>query len=122
MSQVSSNPLAVRVCNHWGDTGSEIVHVYPGQSFKVLVVLYGQRNGSVPGIVRANLFKGSRDTHLAPLQETQEMGYVCENLTYTIFSTGHHELILLRVDGGQYYVWESWIIINATLLLPFLLS
>ena len=27
VSQVSSNPLAVHVCNHWSDAGSEIVHV-----------------------------------------------------------------------------------------------
>ena len=38
-----------------GFTETEVhtVHVYPGQMFKIPVVLNGQNNGSVPGIVRA---------------------------------------------------------------------
>ena len=48
VSQVSSNPVAVHVCNH---KVLPSYGVYPGQLFKVPVVLYGQRNGSVPGTV-----------------------------------------------------------------------
>ena len=81
ISQISSNPIEVHMCNH-SISETNGAHVYPGQAFKVSVVLYGQRNGSVPGIVRANL-KKSRDAHFAPLQETQETGYLCKNLTYT---------------------------------------
>ena len=76
------------VCNHGNLAGGEIekVHVYPGQNFKVQVVLHGQRNGSVPGLVHASLFESPRGAHLGPLQETQETGYLCENLTYTLSS------------------------------------
>ena len=92
------------------------VYVYPGQTFKVLAALYGQRNGSVPGIVRANLVNKSRVAHLAPLQETQKTGYLCGNLTYTIFSTRHSELIQLRVDSCKHYIFfETYVIIQATL-------
>ena len=106
------------MCNHRNvaGIGIKIVIVYPGQNFKVLVALYGQRNGSTPGIVRANLFEYHTGAHLAPLQETQETGYLCENLTYTIFSTGHYEVIMLRVDGAGYYSGELRVLIHAILL------
>ena len=69
VSQVSSNPFAVVLCNlsdSFTNAGSEIrihrseiqtPHVYPGQMFQVPVTLYGQQNGSVPGIVHAHLLK-----------------------------------------------------------------
>ena len=102
------------MCNY-SISETHSAHVYPGQAFKISVVLYGQRNGSVPGIVRANL-KKSKDAHFAPLQETQETGYLCKNLTYTIFSTGQYETIMLRVDGAHYYANELGVLINVTLL------
>ena len=118
VSQVSSNPVAVHVCKHKNITGSKVHEdqVYPGQMLKVPVVLYGQRNGSVPGIVRGELLNKSRGAHFAPLQETQETEYSCTNLTYTIFSTGHHESILLRVDDVQYYEEKTQALVNVTLL------
>ena len=66
-------------------------------------MLYGQRGGSVPGIVRGESVNKSGGAHFAPLQETQQAEYSCTNLTYIIFSTRHHESILLRVDDVQYY-------------------
>ena len=39
-------------------------------------MLYGQRDGSVPGIVRGELVNKSRGAHFAPLQETQTTIYV----------------------------------------------
>ena len=61
VSQVSSNPVAVRVCKHKNISGSKINEdqVYPGQILKIPVVLYGQRDGSVPGIVRGELVNKS---------------------------------------------------------------
>ena len=112
VSRVSSSPVAFGFCKH--NTllikNSILVHVaivhtvevYPGQLFTVPVVLYGQRNGSVPGIVRAELVNKSRGVHFAPLQETQETKSSCTNLTYNIFSVRQEELILLRMDGVQY--------------------
>ena len=118
VSQVSSNPVAVHVCKHKNITGSKVHEdqVYPGQMLKVPVVLYGQRNGSVPGIVRGELVNKLRGAHFAPLQETQETEYSCTKLTYTIFSTGHHESILLSVDDVQYYEEKTQALVNVTLL------
>ena len=118
VSQVSSNPVAVHVCKHKNISGSKVHEdqVYPGQMLKVPVVLYGQREGSVPGIVRGELVNKSRGAHFAPLQETQQTEYSCTNLTYTIFSTGHHESILLRVDGIQFYEEKTRALVNVTLL------
>ena len=71
-SQVSSNPVAVHVCKHKNISGSRIHtdHVYPGQILNIPVVLYGQRDGTVPGIVRGELVNKSQGAHFAPLQET----------------------------------------------------
>ena len=118
VSQVSSNPVAVHVCKHKNNTGSKVHEdqVYPGQMLKVPVVLYGQRNGSVPGIVHGELVNKFGGAHFAPLQETQQTEYSCTNLTYTIFSTGHYESILLRVDGIQFYEEKTRALVNVTLL------
>ena len=116
VSQVSSNPVAVHVCKHKKISKVHEDQVYPGQILKVPVVLYGQRDGSVPGIVRGELVNKSQGAHFAPLQETQQTEYSCTNLTYTIFSTGHHESILLRVDGVQYYEEKTRALVNVTLL------
>ena len=84
--------------------------MYPGQLFKIPVVLYGQRNGSVPGIVNSTLKLVNTSAHFAPLQETQKTEYSCTNLN-NIFSTGQYELIELRADAE-----ESRPTINVTLL------
>ena len=111
VSRVSSNPVAFGLCKHrytlliknnFLEAMVHIVEVYPGQLFKVLVVLNGQRNGSVPGIVHAELVNKSRGAHFAPLQETQETKSSCTNLIYNIFSDRQEELILLRLHGVQY--------------------
>ena len=105
VSQVSSDPVAVHWCNESTLTGpgvQHMFHVYPGQRFKIPVVLYGQRNGSVPGTVRAELVNKSKGAHFALLQETQNTKYSCTNLIYTIFSTRQYEWIQLRVDAFLY--------------------
>ena len=113
VSQVSSNPVAVHLChnNDLLESG-----VYPGQMFKIPVVLYGQRKGSVPGIVRAELVNKSRGAHFALLQETQNTEYLCTDLTYTLFSIRHFELIMLRADGIIYYKEEACALIYVSLL------
>ena len=126
VSQVSSNPVAIHLCNHmymspftknyFTTLRVDHVSVYPGQRFKIPVVLYGQKNGSVPGTVRAELINKSRGAHFATLQESQNTEYLCTNLTYTIFSTGQYELIEIRVDGVQYYEEKTKLLINVTLL------
>ena len=126
VSQVSSNPIEVWLCKHWHTLLIKsnfivakiyIVQVYPGQLFTVPVVLYGQRNGSVPGIVRAELRNNSRGAHFAPLQETQEIKSSCTNLRYNIFSDRQYELIVLKIDSVQYSdPQRNDVLINVTLL------
>ena len=66
VSQVSSNPVAVHVCKHKKISKVHEDQVYPGQILKVPVVLYGQRDGSVPRIVRGELVNKSQGAHFAP--------------------------------------------------------
>ena len=73
VSQVSSNPVAVHMCIH-KDLLATRFRVYPGQMFQIPVVLYGQKSGSVPGMVHCEFSNKSRGVHFAPLQETQKMG------------------------------------------------
>ena len=111
-SQVSSDPVGVYWCNDKIQP-----KVYPGQMFKLPVVVYGQRNGSVPGIVRAEFVNKSQGAYFAPLQETQKTGHSCTNLTYTIFSRGYFELIHLSVgDVIQHYNIQKVIRLLVTLL------
>ena len=111
-SKVSSNPVAVHQCILENQP-----KVYPGQMFKLPVVVYGQRNGSVPGIVRAEFVDKSQGAHFASLQETQITGHFCTNLTYTIFSNGHFELIELSIDDIiQHYRIQTGIRLLITLL------
>ena len=72
VSQVSSNPVAVRVCNR---KVLPSCGVYPGQLFKVPVVLYGQRNGSVPGIVNSTLKRINTSAYFVPLQKNRIFMY-----------------------------------------------
>ena len=124
---IYKSSVAVVLCNlsdSFTNAGSEIQihrseiqtpHVYPGQMFQVPGTLYAPRNGSVPEIVHAHLLI-TKDAHLAPLQETQQIGYLCENLSYTIFSTGQHEFIVLTVDDAHFYANEVSVVILAKLL------
>ena len=73
VSQISSNPVAVHMCDH-KDLLATRFRVYPGQMFQIPVVLYGQRNGSVPGTVHCEFLNKSRGAHFGPLQETQKTG------------------------------------------------
>ena len=114
VSLVSSNPFAVYPCNYKALFGRGI-YVHPGQMFKIPIVLYGQKHGSVPGIVHGELINKSRGAHFAPLQETQKTEYSCTNLIYTVFSTGKYEWVELRADGGRYKK-ESRLQIYVTLL------
>ena len=113
VSQVSSNPVAVHACNY-KDLLATRYRVYPGHMFQIPVVLYGRRNGSVPGTVHCEFLNKSRGAHFAPLQETQKTGCSCRNLTYTIFSAQHLELIRLRVDGVIYNKHVTHIVIHVT--------
>ena len=109
VSQVSS-ALLQYMCDHKDLLALATFGVYPGQMFQIPVVLYGQRNGSVPGTVHQY-----RGAHFAPLQETQKTGCSCMNLTHTIFSTQRLEL---RVDGVIYNKNNIFFLYVTLLLCP----
>ena len=51
---------------HWcNEEDLKYSTLYPGQSFKIPIVLYGQRNGSVPGTVHVELVNKSRGAHFS---------------------------------------------------------
>ena len=68
--------------------------------------------------MHAKLLPDYPGNHLAPLQETQEIGNLCTNLSFTIFSNMsiRTEVIRLRVDGIHYYESEGRVLIFALLL------
>ena len=57
---------------------------YPGALFKLPLVLAGLRSSTVPGIIHAQVLRywGS-NAHLGLLQEAQEVGSGCKNVTYS---------------------------------------
>ena len=92
-SNISSNPLRVCFCNGSTDvfncTQLSVpydVHVFSGGQVRVEVVVVGQREGTVPGIVMAEVVKGN--VLLKPHESSQFVNSIphCETVTYTIES------------------------------------
>ena len=105
ISRISSDPFKVCTC----DESASIVtscnsimrphSAYPGALFKLPLVLAGLRSGTVPGIIHAQVLRywGS-NAHLGLLQEAQEVGSGCKNVTYSIFSTQSKETVVLQPE------------------------
>ncbi len=98
LSVVSSDPMFVCLCENDHPDCSEKrrqVSVYPGDVFTLSAVVVGQRDGVIPGVVAAVLVDDSGSHQLDEPQISQEVGNVCTNLHYTIFSNkGEGELML----------------------------
>ena len=84
-SSISSNPL--RVCFCYPNSTEKNCHlthlehsIYPGGVFTVALVVVGQRNGTVPGVVVASNVTGKYKTQSV---ETNQ----CKNLSYSLSST-----------------------------------
>ena len=97
-SSVTSRPTGICFCNSENKRNcSKKMHKinkYPGETFQVLVVIVGQLNGTVPGMVVANILNGSAfaysDQYLQKVNNTQ-----CTLLTYSIHSSQKSESISL---------------------------
>ena len=100
-SNISSNPTSVCFCHNnvpncinrtWYHNGI----VYPGSKLSVSVVIVGQRNGIVPGIVKATPYG-----QVSP--NTSEIHQSCTTLNYTITSPpGGNRIINLIVEDSDF--------------------
>lgn len=88
-SSVTSRPRQVCFCINNGsdydcNKAVKSILIYPGEKRSIMMVLVGQKNGTIPGVV-----------HTSPLDRTmkesfrggvQNVGKRCSNVTYTFFS------------------------------------
>ena len=108
-STISSSPFHVCSCeNNIPNCGKSHVPyaVYPGETFKVAVVAYGQRGGTVAAAIRSRLEvpfptlynnivkQGGR---LQGFQYLQQANNTCTTLNYTVFSQALVSLALYAV-------------------------
>ena len=101
-SEISSDPIGVCFCYDNVldcDQKTQNITAYPGQDFHISVVTVGQRNGTVPGNIIAEL-PDMKDKHsfLGDLQQSQRVNTLltCANLTYTVFSNSQTQLLTLK--------------------------
>ena len=101
-SVVSSNPSRVCICNNsLPDCNVTVLNitVYPGQTFRIQAVAVGQRFGTVPSIVQAEIACADGNTSaVGELEYFQGVNKVCTDLRYTVKSANSRERILLKVD------------------------
>ena len=110
-SVISSDPVSVCFCLLTSANTLETncqnktswVTVYPGELFHIPVVLVGQMNGTVPGVVHSS-FTGDSTASLGSLQESQTTSVDCTLLNYSIFSTHNSATLILfpRVEFHDY--------------------
>ena len=87
--------------------------VYPGETFLVPAVAIGQRNGTVPAVVKSSL--EDEQSMLDSLQEAQSVNNTCTTLQYAIYSKSSKETMTLTAEGPCLELGEP-LIINITLL------
>ena len=99
-SKISSNAVHVCPCeNNLPNCSMLIEHeVYPGETFQVSVVALGQRNGTVPSLVRSVIYVGSGE--LVSSQYLQQASKFCTKLNYTVHSLSRFVGIAFHVEGN----------------------
>ena len=102
LSVVSSNPSRVCICNNsLPDCNVTVLNVtvYPGQTFTIQAVTVGQRYGTVPSMVQAEIASAEGNTSaVGELEYFQGVNKVCSDLRYTVKSAHSRERIRLKVD------------------------
>ena len=98
-SAISSDPFLVCPCdmNNHPDCNQEMyktLSVYPGETLQLSVVAIGQRNGTVPALIRSRISTG----RLANFQTAQKTTKTCTKLNYTVFSLQNVTLELYAND------------------------
>ena len=124
LSVISSDPLGVCLCENnlpHCEISSWNISLHPGETFTILAVAVGQRNGVVPGVVVAEFTNTSGIHTQEPIdsfQKSQVVGSVCTQLNYTILSNQSHEVVELHVEKPIHINSESPSPILSIILLP----
>ena len=117
-SAISSDPYKVCLCNdskpHCGNKNYLPLYTYPGAVFQIQAVVVGQKDGIVPGVVRAVLKNTSAG--LDNLQQSQATGKSCTTLNYTVFSSHTVETIILLTETIPGRITLHELMMNVTLL------
>ena len=99
-SSVTSEPSGVCFCSsNTLDCEKRTYEIskFPGEEFQISAVMVGQKNGTVPGTVVANIQHGSAfahaDQYLQKINSTR-----CNLLNYTIYTNQTSEMIHLESD------------------------
>ena len=113
-----SRPVCGKLCNasnpHCSSNLVWPMYTYPGALFQIQAVVVGQKDGIVPGVVRAALRNTS--AVLGDLQYSQAAGKSCTTLNYTVFSSQTEETITLVTETIPNSLNLKGLIINVTLL------
>ena len=113
-----SRPVCGKHCNasntHCSSEQVRLMYTYPGAQFQIQAVVVGQKDGIVPGVVRATL--GNTSAVLGDLQYSQATGKSCTTLNYTVFSSQTEEKITLMTETIPKRLTAKGLIINVTLL------
>ena len=101
-SAISSNPSKVCICNgskpqcnHQYALHPWSVSTYAGALFQVEVVIVGQEDGIVSGVVHTRTTLENTSVLLGDLQEFQSTGKSCTKLQYKVFSSHSTESLTL---------------------------
>ena len=105
-NSISSDPFKVLLCKDGTPNGntsnSELVRrVYPGELLHFPLVASGQREETIPAVIRA-FFNGTYgNTSLAQFQDTQRVKKTCTELYYQVLSSAanHNKTLVLYADG-----------------------
>ena len=107
VSAISSNPQMVCLC-YDNKPNCSVTHtnktIFPGQSFEMSVLTFGQRGGISPGVVYASFItnsarSGQKAPTLTPSQRTQQVGGTCTTLQYSILS--HTPTTMMTLATGR---------------------
>ena len=105
VSAIASTPTDICFCREsklstcHTQVYSELVSVFPGAEFRIQVILLGQRQGTVPGVIHSAL-EGNTG-HLNHLQDAQQLTTGCQNLTYTVYSHKQEEVLYGSLESAD---------------------
>ena len=100
--EVSSDPIRVCVCEDdiIANCSIESVdrRVFPGGIIQVSVVALGQRNGTVPALVQADVVTEKEPlTQIARLEASQPIRNTCSGLRYTVLAGAENNSVTIQI-------------------------
>ena len=102
LSVIASDPIGVCFCaNGKLDCERKVVvkEVLPGGTFEATVVVVGQSNGIVPGVVHARFINNTELHSLDHLEYSQNVNQSCTTLNYSVFSNQDYEWLELTAES-----------------------